>query len=134
MRVRTSESTAARRPLQGRVVAICGVDESSGYGTNPLRAMGMGLVIILAFGGLYALGIDSFKEVNDLVGGSDPKSVANRLVFGLTTSVAMFTAGFTGDQLQSGSGWMLLALVTEALLGTVLWGFFIVAFSRKVIR
>jgi hypothetical protein len=31
-------------------------------------------------------------------------------------------------------GWMNIPLLIESLLGSLLWGLFIVAFSRKVIR
>jgi hypothetical protein len=45
----------------------------------------------------------------------------------------MFTSGFS-DIRGAAHGWMNLALICESLLGTLLWGLFIVAFSRKVIR
>lgn len=50
------------------------------------------------------------------------------------TSVSVFTSGFGGEHLQNAHGWVLAPLAIEALLGTLLWGLFIVAFSRKVIR
>lgn len=111
------------------------LDVGCGYGTNPFRAMTSGLVIILIFAALYGAGIHYFDE-NVLITGAEknPGAFANRVAFGLTTSVAIFTAGFTGDQIQNARDWMLLPMMMEALLGTVLWGFFIVAFSRKVIR
>ena len=49
------------------------------------------------------------------------------------TSVSAFTSGF-GDIRGAAQGWMNLPLIAESLLGTLLWGLFIVAFSRKVIR
>ncbi len=49
------------------------------------------------------------------------------------TSVSAFTSGF-GDIRGAAQGWMNLPLIVESLLGTLLWGLFIVAFSRKVIR
>jgi hypothetical protein len=54
-------------------------------------------------------------------------------LIGLETSVAAFTSGF-GDLRDTGRGLMSLPLIAESLLGTLLWGLFIVAFSRKVIR
>ena len=60
-------------------------------------------------------------------------SVGNRLMIGVTTSVAAFTSGF-GDLRDAGQGWMNVPLIVESLLGTLLWGLFIVAFGRKVIR
>ena len=35
---------------------------------------------------------------------------------------------------EMAQGWMNVPLMIESLLGTLLWGLFIVAFSRKVIR
>ena len=35
---------------------------------------------------------------------------------------------------DAAQGWMNMPLIAESLLGTFLWGLFIVAFSRKVIR
>jgi hypothetical protein len=37
-------------------------------------------------------------------------------------------------ELKHGQNWLTLSFGIEALLGTLLWGLFIVAFSRKVIR
>ena len=56
-----------------------------------------------------------------------------RVVVGLFKSVAVFTSGLSsvGDMAKD---WMNLPLIVESLLGTLLWGLFIVAFSRKVIR
>jgi len=45
-----------------------------------------------------------------------------------------FTAGFSGEHLRGAEGWVLIPLAVEALVGTLLWGLFIVSFSRKVIR
>lgn len=50
------------------------------------------------------------------------------------TTVSVFTPGFSGDQLHQAHGWIWVPLACEALLGTLLWGLFVVAFSRKVIR
>jgi hypothetical protein len=55
---------------------------------------------------------------------------ANRVVVGLFTSVSVFTSGLSG--IKAAVGWMNVPLIVEALLGTLLWGLFIVAFSRKV--
>ena len=45
----------------------------------------------------------------------------------------VFTSGF-GNLKELATGWMVIPLIVEALLGTLLWALFIVAFSRKVIR
>lgn len=57
----------------------------------------------------------------------------NRVMIGLLTSVSVFTSGF-GSLRDAARGWMNVPLIAESLLGTLLWGLFIVAFSRKVIR
>lgn len=108
-------------------------DLGCGYGTNPFRAIFSAMVIMVLFGLIYAANIGDFTLQRAMVG-DEIGSLVNRLVFGLVTSVSVFTAGFTGDQLYHARGWMLVPLSIEALLGTLLWGFFIVAFSRKVIR
>ena len=54
-------------------------------------------------------------------------------MIGALTSVSAFTSGF-GDVRDAAQGWMNVPLIAESLLGTLLWGLFIVAFSRKVIR
>jgi hypothetical protein len=110
------------------------LDWGCGYGTKPNRAVVTALVLMLLFAGIYAAGIGQFEidlpPLNDL-----PKEHwANRALFGLLTTVSVFTAGFGGDQLHSAHGWVLVPLACEAVLGTLLWGLFVVAFSRKVIR
>ena len=109
------------------------LDLGCGYGTNPFRAVGMAVALMMLFMVLYAGGFQKFDNQVALVGDT-PTSLPNRLAFGCVTSISVFTAGFTGDHLYNATGWMLVPLATEALLGTLLWGFFIVAFSRKVIR
>lgn len=110
------------------------LDWGCGYGTNPLRAIGAAVMIMLMFSVFYMGAIDHF-----LIETPPVKSLAvghwlNRGLYGLMTSVSVFTAGFTGDHLSTAHGWILLPMTIEALMGTLLWGLFIVAFSRKVIR
>jgi hypothetical protein len=111
------------------------LDQGCGYCTNPMRAVRSALVIMLAFGLLYMAGIDHFyvdaakRPFPDQELGSGP----NRVLIGLLTSVSVFTSGFSGIR-EMARGWMNLPLILESLLGTLLWGLFIVAFSRKVIR
>jgi hypothetical protein len=108
------------------------LDHGCGYGTNPMRAVRTALVIVLAFGAIYAIGVDLLHvEVPPFDGPKD--SALNRLMIGSLTSVSAFTSGF-GDIRGAAHGWMNLPLIVESLLGTLLWGLFIVAFSRKVIR
>ena len=52
----------------------------------------------------------------------------------LAFSPAAFTSGFGDLRDVARGGVMNVLLIVESLLGTLLWGLFIVAFSRKVIR
>lgn len=108
------------------------LDHGCGYGTNPLRAVCAALIIMLVFAAIYALGIHSLYVENPPFPGKED-DLANRLMIAALTSVSTFTSGF-GDIRGAAKGWMNLALIAESLLGTLLWGLFIVAFSRKVIR
>jgi hypothetical protein len=110
------------------------LDLGCGYGTNPGRAVVTALLIMLAFAGIYAGGVHHFDIENPPLHWEAADSAANRVLFGLMTTVSVFTSGFGGDQLKTAHGWMLFPLAVEALLGTLLWGLFVVAFSRKVIR
>jgi hypothetical protein len=110
------------------------LDYGCGYGTNPFRAVTCGAALILMFAGVYAAGIHQFEIDQAPFPNLPPDGPVNRLVFGLVTSISIFTSGFGGDALGLAHGWMLAPLSLEALLGTLLWGLFIVAFSRKVIR
>jgi hypothetical protein len=109
------------------------LDVGCGYGTNPLRAVLASGIIMILFGLIYmvdvaALPVDK-PPFPDLAVGHP----LNRVMIGALTSVSVFTSGF-GSIRDSAQGWMNLPLVVESLLGTLLWGLFIVAFSRKVIR
>jgi hypothetical protein len=108
------------------------LDHGCGYCTNPYRAVRTGLVIMVAFGVLYAIGIETLHLDNCPFEGAKT-TPANRAVLGLFTSVSVFTSGLSGIR-DAARGWMNIPLIVEAFLGTLLWGLFIVAFSRKVIR
>jgi len=111
------------------------LDHGCGYGTNPVRAVRTAALIILGFALIYGVGIESFNidpgEKMPFAG--DKATLANRLMIGTLTSVSTFTSGFA-DVRGAVQGWMNLPLIAESLMGTLLWGLFIVAFSRKVIR
>jgi len=109
------------------------LDHGCGYCTNPMRAVRTAGLIILIFGLLYAAGLDSFYIDKVPFETSSRDSLANRTVLGLFTSVSVFTSGLSGIR-DVAKGWMNLPLIVESLLGTLLWGLFIVAFGRKVIR
>ncbi len=125
-----------RRPgsVAARVCNYLFLDIGCGYGVQPGRALLFGAFVILAFALMYATGMQHFADANPPIRELAADGMINRGLFGLLASVSVFTAGFTGDHLQGASGWVLLPLAVEAVLGTVLWGLFIVAFSRKVIR
>ena len=110
------------------------LDWGCGYGTDPFRAVRTAAVMIVLFALIYMAGIGHFNIERAPLPDQPVASLANRSLFGVMTSISVFTAGFTGEHLNSAQGWMLVPLGVEALLGTLLWGLFIVAFSRKVIR
>jgi hypothetical protein len=109
------------------------LDRGCGYGTNPLRAVVGALVMVLAFAIIYMVGIHSLYVDHPPFDG-DADSIPNRILIGLTTSVAAFTSGFGDLRDVARGGLMNVLLIVESLFGTLLWGLFIVAFSRKVIR
>ena len=111
------------------------LDKGCGYGTNPLRAVRAALAIIVGFGLIYAAGVEGLNIEPDKLPfpGSPITAPSNRAMIGLLTSVSVFTSGFGGIQ-AAARGWMNAPLIAESLMGTLLWGLFIVAFSRKVIR
>ena len=111
------------------------LDVGCGYGTNPLRAVRAAVAIMLAFSLIYIAGaetlpVESWPFPRDV---RPQDYFPNRLLIGLLTSVSVFTSGF-GTVRDAAQGWMNIPLIVESLLGTFLWGLFIVAFSRKVIR
>jgi uncharacterized protein YjbI with pentapeptide repeats len=109
------------------------LDIGCGYGTNPLRAARMALVIILGFAVIYALGIEEFYA-EKLPFPDDAKTDwTNRTMVGLITSVSVFTSGMGGIR-EVAKGWMNVPVMIESVMGTLHFGLFIVAFSRKVIR
>jgi hypothetical protein len=108
------------------------LDHGCGYGTNPFRAVRAAVLIMLAFALVYIAGVESLY-VENLPFDGRKTDLANRAMIGVLTSVSAFTSGF-GDIRGAARGWMNVPLIAESLLGTLLWGLFIVAFSRKVIR
>lgn len=109
------------------------LDQGCGYGTNPARAVGMAGVIILAFALVYMLDIEDFYDDRRPFPEADLTHPANRVMMALTTSVSVFTSGMGGIR-EIAKGWLNVPIMIESLLGTLLFGLFIVAFSRKVIR
>jgi hypothetical protein len=127
------------RPWQkvGRFFDWLLLDVGCAYGTNPMRAVRAALVIMLIFAAIYATGIDQFyydEEKPRLPFPDEPyNSLANRTTNGFLYSIAIFTSGLSNMR-ELARGWMNVPLMVESILGTLLWGLFIVAFSRKVIR
>jgi hypothetical protein len=109
------------------------LDVGCGYGTNPARAVRMAGVIILGFALLYGVGIEQFYAEKRPFPDAELTDVSNRAMLGLTTSVSVFTSGMGGIR-EVAKGWMNVPVMVESVLGTLLFGLFIVAFSRKVIR
>ena len=109
------------------------LDIGCGYGTNPLRAVRMAAAIVLGFAVLYAANADLFYTEKRPFPNSAPTDLDNRLMIGFITSVAVFTSGMGGIR-EIAQGWMNVPVMIESIMGTLLFGLFIVAFSRKVIR
>ena len=116
------------------------LDVGCGYGTNPARAIRTALLIILAFAILYAVRADLFySEKLPFPAGEGEDAAAaklnveNRVMVGLITSVSVFTSGMGGIR-EIAQGWMNVPVMIESIMGTLLFGLFIVTFSRKVIR
>lgn len=120
-----------------KLAQICDLvflDWGCGYGTNPGRAVASALLAMLFFAVLYAIGYQHFEIDSPPIADLPADGIINRVVYSLMTTVSVFTSGFGGDQFNTAHGWVLIPLNIEALLGTLLWGLFVVAFSRKVIR
>jgi hypothetical protein len=109
------------------------LDLGCGYGTHPLRAVTASLIIILMFAIIYGTDPEALYVQKLPFEGRGLDYLPNRIVVALMTSVSVFTAGFSSLR-DYARGWMNMPLILESLLGTFLWGLFIVAFSRKVIR
>ncbi len=88
---------------------------------------------MLLFGLIYVVGAEALYIEKPPFPDRGLDYLPNRLLIGFLTSVSVFTSGF-GSLRDTAQGWMNLPLIVESLLGTFLWGLFIVAFSRKVIR
>ncbi len=115
------------------------LDLGCGYCTNPYRAVRTALIVILLFAAIYAWGISGFNVTDETMpftpadGGQGKFDLLNRSLFGLLISVSLFTSGAQGIQ-ELAHGWMTIPTMLEAMIGLLLWGLFIVSFSRKVIR
>jgi len=123
------------RPLS-KLAQFCSwllLDLGCGYGTHPRRAVRTGFLIVFLFTLIYAVGISQFHLEKLPFPDQPAASLSNRLVVSLLLSVTVFTSGLSGIR-ELAQGWMNLPLILESILGTLLWGLFIVAFSRKVIR
>ena len=106
------------------------LDKGCGYGTNPLRALYTGAVVVVLFGFVYAAGSDVFMQSEAAASLAPSDDPGDRLVFGLLMSASVFAANF--EQVALVSGWMALAVITEAGLGLLLFGLFVVAFSERL--
>lgn len=116
------------------------LDVGCGYGTNPARAIRTAILIMLGFALLYGVRADMFYAEKLPFPPGDGEDLAtaklntsNRVMVGLITSVSVFTSGMGGIR-EIAQGWMNVPVMIESVMGTLLFGLFIVAFSRKVIR
>jgi hypothetical protein len=133
---RRAKPTSWLRPFS-KLRRLCDwlfLDVGCGYGTHPGRAVRMALLIILGFAALYACNVESFNtEADKLPFDGEKTDLPNRLMIGFVNSVSVFTSGMGGIR-EVAKGWMNVAVMVESVMGTLLFGLFIVAFSRKVIR
>lgn len=139
---RRAKACGWARPWQ-QVRRLCEwlfLDVGCGYGTHPGRAVRMAALIIVGFALLYAVRADMFYAEKlpfppaDGQAAADAKlSLGNRVMIGFITSVSVFTSGMGGIR-EIAQGWMNVPVMIESIMGTLLFGLFIVAFSRKVIR
>lgn len=109
------------------------LDWSCRYGTDPIRAVGAAMIAIALFASAYAIGFNGFIDPPTLIG-SEPNTVINRVAHGAVLSITTFTAGLTNSFAGVAKGPILTLLLIESMLGTLMWGLFVVAFGRKVIR
>src|SRR5262249_31587322 len=112
-----------------------GLDVGCGYCTDPFRAVRTAALLILVFAVIYIVGIQSLylDEPTKTPFGGPATQWDKRNAMGVFKSVDGFISGVSGIN-EMAHGWMNVPLIVESLLGTLLWGLFIVAFSRKVIR
>lgn len=131
---RRAKPTSWLNPVSkfGRFCDWLFLDVGCGYGTHPGRAVRMALLIILGFAALYACNVESFYAEKPPFDG-EKTELGNRLMIGLVNSVSVFTSGMGGIR-EIAKGWINVAVMVESVMGTLLFGLFIVAFSRKVIR
>ncbi len=110
------------------------LDWGCGYGTSPMRAVRSALLLILLFAVFYTVFFDKVHPIENLpFPHHDKNHILNQFGVSVLISVAAFTSGF-GDLKEAVADWLNIPLMIEALLGTLMWGLFIVAFGRKVIR
>ena len=133
---RRAKPTSWLQPF-GKLRRFCDwlfLDVGCGYGTHPGRAVRMALIIILAFAALYAANVEQFHaDPAKLPFDGEKTDLGNRLMIGFVNSVSVFTSGMGGIR-EIAKGWINVAVMVESIMGTLLFGLFIVAFSRKVIR
>src|SRR5262249_40059424 len=92
------------------------LDHGCGYCTDPFRAVRTAGLIILVFGVIYMVGIESFHlHDTTMPFGGEATAWPNRVAIGLFKSVAIFTSGISGMG-DMARGWMNLPLIVESLL------------------
>jgi hypothetical protein len=108
------------------------LDHGIAYATSPGRAVQAALLLIGGFALVYATANPDLSPLR--IAPPAEAGWIDRLGFGLLVSGSLFTGGLSLDLLGNATGWVRAAMVVEALLGLLLWGLFIVSFSRKIIR
>lgn len=116
-------------PLVRRLGEYLFLDLGCGYGTRPFRTLFICLAIVLAFAFCYF--VNDIAVPSDVSYGVDSK-LFTRFIYSIDVSLIAFSGGY-GD-LNHITGAIKFLPMLEYMLGVVLIGIFIVAFSRKVIR
>lgn len=105
------------------------LDLGCGYGTKPFRTLGMCLILIALFAICYYIGVSVPKETD--YGFSQPQ--LNHITYAIDISLMAFSGGYS-DLPTTVHGPIKFIAMSEYLIGIVLMGLFVVAFSRKIIR
>jgi hypothetical protein len=123
-----------------RVVEWALFDVGCAYGTSPVRVMVTSAIIIAAFALLAYTPVLLANDATPVAGKAFLQSYAvtgmesvDDVISAFIQSTSAFVSGFDGVD-KNVEGWPAVALTLEGLLGMVMLGLFIVAFSRKVIR
>ncbi len=116
--------------LLHRLLEYIFLDLGCGYGTKPFRTLGLSFILVLSFGFIYFLALGTQPSPESYGFNAD---IVNKLIYGFDSSLIAFSGGYS-DLPNRICGSLKIIAMIEYMIGVVLMGLFIVAFSRKVIR